>query len=54
MKKQMGYADSAGIPYVALIGESEIAEGVVNLKDMLSGTQEKVSINELAEKLMQS
>lgn len=54
MKKQMGYADTEGIPYVALIGESEIAEGVVNLKDMLSGTQEKVSINELAEKLMQS
>lgn len=53
MKKQMGYADTEGIPYVALIGESEIAEGVVNLKDMLSGTQEKVDLDHLAERLMQ-
>ncbi len=54
MKKQMGYADTEGIPYVALIGESELAEGVVNLKDMVSGTQEKVSLDQLAERLMQS
>ncbi|MDE6577964.1 MAG: histidine--tRNA ligase [Muribaculaceae bacterium] len=51
MKKQMGYADSEKIPYVAIIGESEIEEGVINLKDMVSGTQEKLTAEDLIEKL---
>lgn len=50
MKKQMGYADSENIPYVAIIGENEIAEGTVNLKDMVSGTQEKLTVPQLVEK----
>ncbi|MDE5712950.1 MAG: histidine--tRNA ligase, partial [Muribaculaceae bacterium] len=54
MKKQLGYADSEGIPYVALIGESEIEEGTVNLKDMVSGTQEKLSPEALVERLKNS
>lgn len=54
MKKQLGYADSEGIPYVALIGESEIEEGTVNVKDMVSGTQEKLSPEALVEKLKNS
>ncbi|MDE6754652.1 MAG: histidine--tRNA ligase, partial [Muribaculaceae bacterium] len=51
MMKQMGYADSEKIPYVAIIGESEIEEGVINLKDMVSGTQEKLTAEDLIEKL---
>lgn len=51
MKKQMGYADSAMIPYVAIIGESELEEGMVNLKDMGAGTQEKLTPEDLIEKL---
>ncbi|MDE5874078.1 MAG: histidine--tRNA ligase, partial [Muribaculaceae bacterium] len=51
MKKQMGYADSEKIPFVAIIGESEIEEGVINLKDMTSGTQEKLTPAQLVEKL---
>ncbi|MDE6299340.1 MAG: histidine--tRNA ligase, partial [Muribaculaceae bacterium] len=51
MKKQMGYADSEKIPFVAIIGESEIEEGVGNLKDMTSGTQEKLTPTELIERL---
>ncbi|MDE6443216.1 MAG: histidine--tRNA ligase [Muribaculaceae bacterium] len=51
MKKQMGYADALKIPYVALMGESEIEEGLVNLKDMVSGTQEKLTPSELIDKL---
>ena len=39
----MSYADKLGIPYVVLIGEDEIAEGVVAVKDMLSGRQQKLS-----------
>ena len=51
MKKQMGYADSEKIPYVAIIGESEIAEERVNLKDMAAGTQESLKLDELIERL---
>lgn len=51
MKKQMGYADTKRIPYVAIVGESEIAEGVITLKEMISGTQEKLTIDQIVEKL---
>lgn len=39
MKKQMGYADARKIPFVAFIGEKELAEDIVTIKDMLSGNQ---------------
>ncbi len=51
MKKQMGYADSENIPYVAIIGENEIADGTINLKEMATGTQEKLSFTQLAQRL---
>ena len=51
MKKQMGYANDRLIPYVAIIGESELAEGTVNLKDMNAGTQEKLTPADLIAKL---
>lgn len=47
LKKQMGYADDKQIPYVLLVGEEEIASGRYSLKDMASGTQRKVSQEEL-------
>jgi histidyl-tRNA synthetase len=47
MKKQMGYADSLGVKYVAIIGESELAEGKVVLKDMTAGTQESLTPEQL-------
>jgi histidyl-tRNA synthetase len=47
MKKQMGYADSLGVKYVAIIGESELAEGKVVLKDMTEGTQELLTPEQL-------
>ena len=47
MKKQMNYANAKGIAYVALAGESEIAEGLVTVKDMKTGEQKKVSPDEL-------
>ena len=47
MKKQMGYADSENIPYVAVIGEEEVKNGTVNLKNMLTGEQEIVSQDQL-------
>jgi len=42
-KARMSYASKMGFPYVALIGEDEIAEGKVALKDMDSGEQLKLS-----------
>lgn len=51
MKKQMGYADALGIPFVALLGESEMAEGKVNVKDMRTGEQVKLTTSELIDKL---
>lgn len=49
MKKQIGYADNLGIPYVAIIGESELADGTVTLKDMQKGKQQTVSVEQLIE-----
>lgn len=51
MKKQMAYADSSSIPYVAIIGESELEAGVVNLKDMASGEQSQLTPEKLVDKL---
>ncbi len=51
MKKQMSYADSNNIPFVALVGENEIKEGKVTLKDMKSGEQVSMSVDELVQKL---
>ena len=44
-KAKMNYADKLGAPYVAFLGEDEIAGGVVSLKDMTTGDQEKVSLS---------
>jgi len=43
----MGYADSLGVKYVAIIGESELAEGKVVLKNMTAGTQELLTPEQL-------
>ncbi|MCI5707595.1 MAG: histidine--tRNA ligase [Odoribacter sp.] len=51
MKKQMGYADKKGIPYVALVGETEMQEGILSLKDMTSGEQTNLRIEEVIAKL---
>ncbi len=49
MKKQMGYANAKHIRFVALAGDNEMAEGKVTLKDMDSGEQRLVSVDELLE-----
>lgn len=51
MKKQMGYADGKKIPFVAIVGGDEMAAGKVMLKDMQSGEQQLVTLEELLEKL---
>ena len=44
MKKQMSYADNKSIPYVAIVGETEMAENKVMLKNMVTGEQQLVDI----------
>lgn len=52
MKKQMSYADNKNILFVAIVGETEMNEGKVMLKNMKTGEQRLVSIDELKEVLI--
>ena len=51
MKKQMSYADTNKIAYVAIAGESEMQEGKVTLKNMTTGEQLLIDTEHLIEKL---
>ena len=51
MKKQMAFIDAKKIPFVAIVGESELAEGLITLKDMSTGSQSKLPISDLITKL---
>lgn len=46
MRKQMDYANKKGVPYVILLGEEEIKEEKLTLKNMHTGSQEKLSLQE--------
>lgn len=52
MKKQMGYADAKHIPFVALVGETEIAEGKLTVKNMTTGEQQMMTPDEVVVFLM--
>ncbi len=47
MKKQMGYANNHSIPYVAIIGEQEMNDGSIAVKDMATGEQKQMNVEEL-------
>ena len=51
MKKQMSYADAKKIPYVAIVGETEMEAAKINLKNMITGKQQLVSLDELIDTL---
>ena len=51
MKKQMSYANAHKVPYVALVGESEMAEGKVALKNMETGEQQSLTIQQVIDEL---
>lgn len=51
MKKQMSYANAKGIAFVALAGENEIAQQKITLKNMVTGEQQLVSVDELIERV---
>lgn len=46
MKKQMNYANAKGIPFVAMVGESEMSSGTISLKNMSTGEQVCLSLGE--------
>ncbi|MGL4780238.1 MAG: histidine--tRNA ligase [Bacteroidales bacterium] len=47
MKKQMSYADNKKIPFVALVGESEMRDNKISLKNMITGEQSVLTLEEL-------
>ena len=47
IKKQMSYADAKNIPFVAIVGETEMAENRVTLKNMITGEQRMMIWDEL-------
>lgn len=51
MKKQMTYANRKNIPFVIVIGSNEITSGEVSLKNMITGTQKSVAIDDIAESI---
>lgn len=51
MKKQMGYANDNKIPYVAIVGETELANNTITVKCMATGEQQQLTIDEMIEKV---
>ena len=47
LKKQLQYANNNSIPYVVIIGEDEVKSNLFTLKNMVSGKQEKLSLEEI-------
>jgi histidyl-tRNA synthetase len=54
LSKQMTFADARGIPFVALVGEKEIKSGKITLRNMHTGEQKELNIEELIKELEQS
>ena len=51
LKKQLQYANNNDIPYVIIIGEDEMTSKLFTLKDMETGSQEKLGIDEIISKV---
>jgi histidyl-tRNA synthetase len=51
LRTQLSYADALKARYAIIIGEDELAEGVLTLRDMVSGEQEKIPRNEIIKRL---
>lgn len=53
MKKQMSYANAKNIPFVVLAGDNEIAENKVTLKDMKTGEQQILTVQDMIRKILE-
>jgi histidyl-tRNA synthetase len=47
LRNSLDYVNKEGIPYVLILGEGELTEGKIKLKDMEKGTEEYVSLESL-------
>jgi histidyl-tRNA synthetase len=52
IKKQLGYANDKKIPFALLIGEDEMKSGIYSLKNLFTGEQFKVAIEEIIHKIV--
>ena len=51
MKKQLSYANAAGVGHVGILGPQEVADGTLALKDLATGAQESLAVAEVAARL---
>ena len=51
MKKALDYANNENIPYVLILGEDELSNNCITLKDMNNKTQEQINLDNLTEKI---
>ena len=51
MKKQMNYANDRQIPFVAIVGADEVQNGTIALKNMTTGEQETMTVEQVIEML---
>ena len=49
LKKQFEYADRKGIPYLAIVGDQEVTDGTVTLKNLATGEQRSIAKDGLAQ-----
>ena len=47
MKKQMNYANDRQIPYVAIVGADEVTNGTIALKNMVTGEQQSLTVEQV-------
>ena len=52
MKKQMSYANDKEIPFVIIIGDEEESTSLLSFKNMITGEQQKLNINEILKQLL--
>ncbi len=53
LKRSLDYANKEGIPYVLILGENELQRKEVNLKYMMEGREDKVSLDELEKDIIE-
>ena len=48
LKKQFDYADKKAIPFLSIVGGNEVAEGIINIKNLSSGEQKSFAKDDVA------
>ena len=49
LKKQFDYADKKAIPFLSIVGGNEVAEGVINVKNLSSGEQKSFANDNISD-----